>query len=215
MSFLSYRLLPERIITETGRKQNFIFFLSNNREKGFVLIDNEDIDLDDHSAERCISLLLFFIPSFFRKMQPPFPLSRHPSRKNTTFYDVTWESGRLKTTNIKPWKPMVRSIPLLKRGGFERSNYDDVPGNVQLAGNCIYFLNSFCWQSFCEQSCHTDNKLHKKTYKNFCYGKIKVPNNLSKLPAQVNLKWFIFTGEHLKTFSWNRYFAKLQKEKSW
>ena len=87
-----------------GKETKLHFFLSNNREKGFVLIDNEDIDLDDHSAERCISLLLFFIPSFFRKMQPPFPLSRHPSRKNTTFCNVTWESGRLKTINIKPWK---------------------------------------------------------------------------------------------------------------
>ena len=53
----------------------------------------------------------FLIPPFFRNMQPPQPhptLSwHHPSRGNTRFYDDMLESGRLKTINIKSWKPIT------------------------------------------------------------------------------------------------------------
>ena len=47
------------------------------------------------------------IPPIFRNMQPPSPSSWHPSQGNTRFYDDTPESGRLKTINIKPWKPIT------------------------------------------------------------------------------------------------------------
>ena len=66
------------------------------------------------SAERCIGSppappplphpFFFHPPPFFRNMHSP---SWHPSRENTIFYHDTLESGRLKTINIKPWKPIT------------------------------------------------------------------------------------------------------------
>ena len=38
----------------------------------------------------------------------PLPLSSwHPTREKSRFYDNTVESARLKTINIKPWKPIA------------------------------------------------------------------------------------------------------------
>ena len=65
------------------------------------------------SAERCIGSpprpplphpFFFHPPPFFRNMHSP---SWHPSQENTIFYHDTLESGRLKTINIKPWKPIT------------------------------------------------------------------------------------------------------------
>ena len=56
--------------------------------------------------KRVSAPLSFFIPPFLRNMQSPFP-SWHVSRENTRLYDDTLESGRLKTINIKPWKPIT------------------------------------------------------------------------------------------------------------
>ena len=48
-------------------------------------------------------------PPFFRNMQPPTPTpsGHQPSQENTRFYHDTLESVRLKTINIKPWKPIT------------------------------------------------------------------------------------------------------------
>ena len=49
----------------------------------------------------------FLISPFFRNIQPAPASSLHPSQENNTFYDDTLESGRLKTINIKPWRPIT------------------------------------------------------------------------------------------------------------
>ena len=71
-----------------------------------------------HSAERCISPIFLFSsphflvspPPFFRNMQPHSPMQpswHQPSRENTRFYNDALVSGRLKTINPKPWKPIT------------------------------------------------------------------------------------------------------------
>ena len=53
----------------------------------------------------------FFANSIMRKgVSVPLSLETcnyFPSRENNRFYDDTPESGRLKTINIKPWKPIT------------------------------------------------------------------------------------------------------------
>ena len=55
----------------------------------------------------CPPLTTFLISPFFRNIQPAPVSSLHPSQENNTFYDDTLESGRLKTINIKPWRPIT------------------------------------------------------------------------------------------------------------
>ena len=43
-------------------------------------------------------------PLSLKKRKPPF---WQPSWENSRFYDDIMESGRLKTINIKPWKPIA------------------------------------------------------------------------------------------------------------
>ena len=63
-----------------------------------------------HSAESCVIppfffyLLFLVFPLSLETCNPP---SWHPSRDNTRFYDDTLESGRLKISNINPWKPVT------------------------------------------------------------------------------------------------------------
>ena len=62
-----------------------------------------------HSAERCISTPpppLFFFHAPFLISSLSLETWTHP-RNNSRFYDNTPESGRLKTINIKPWKPIT------------------------------------------------------------------------------------------------------------
>ena len=60
-----------------------------------------------HSAERSISPSFLFpsplldIPPFFRNVEPLYPLLLIPTMRNSLF------SGRLKTDNIKPCKPIT------------------------------------------------------------------------------------------------------------
>ena len=49
----------------------------------------------------------FFIPLSLETCNPLPSLSWHLSRENTRFYDDTPESGRLKTININPRKPIT------------------------------------------------------------------------------------------------------------
>ena len=46
---------------------------------------------------------------------PPHPCW-HSLQENTRFYDDTLESGRLKTINIKPWKPIIYKNCVLSNG---------------------------------------------------------------------------------------------------
>ena len=63
-----------------------------------------------HSVERCISPPFFTPPlldiSLSLEICTP-PPSWHSSQENIRFYDDTLESGRLKTINTKPWKPIT------------------------------------------------------------------------------------------------------------
>ena len=61
----------------------------------------------DHSAKRFMRPPFFFHPLLLDMQPPPCPHSWHRSQENTRFCDDTLESGRLKTSNIKPWKPIT------------------------------------------------------------------------------------------------------------